>query len=210
MKGLWWDKIRRTTVFQPFVSGQEPPSSGGCSLGEAVGTILREDLSSWGPSQDEHQHHGQCEEGLHRGEQRPGGPLRTSGLRWTESRFTTAATQEIRTLWTWRRFIETVCFIYLLDKQKRQIALHNGSQSHYKYSIHYLQYIHNMKCLSIRIKGVSIQTYVVVSSRGRRLSRRAVMSPSGTSRWSSLRCFLRSANASRSRYETLTKSTTLP
>ena len=63
---------------------QEPPSAGGGSLREAVGPVLCKDLPGRGPAQDEHQHHGEREEGLHRGEPGPGGPLCPSAVLWPE------------------------------------------------------------------------------------------------------------------------------
>lgn len=65
---------------------QEPSAAGGHPGRAAVGQVLCEDPPRRGPPEDEHQHYGEREEGLHRGEQRPGGPLRPSALFWPEGK----------------------------------------------------------------------------------------------------------------------------
>lgn len=58
-----------------------------------MGAVLRQDLPRRGAAADEHQHHGQRQEGAHRREQGPGGPLRAGGLRGAEGE--RGGTQEV-------------------------------------------------------------------------------------------------------------------
>ena len=84
LPGYSCSAVATTPLFVDVFPMQEPAAPRGGPGGETVGQVLREDLPGRGPAEDEHEHHSKRQEGLHWGDQRPGGPLRSSAVCWPE------------------------------------------------------------------------------------------------------------------------------